>query len=76
MLKYKNVFKFFLHRQDTENSMVKKSMQDEDAELKRIIEQFNVKVIVIGADYAKMKNVYDKVKNHLTTNNKGNVELI
>jgi len=50
MLKYKNVFKFFLHKQDTENSMVKKSMQDEDAELKRIIEEFNVKVIVIGAD--------------------------
>jgi len=57
MLKYKNIFKFFLHKATTENGMVKKAMQDEEAELKKILEEYNVRVIVVGADSAKMKHV-------------------
>lgn len=60
MVKKTAVFKFFTHR-PTENNAVNKIILDEEAEFKKLVDDYDVRTIVIGADNPKMKQVYERV---------------
>jgi len=60
VLKKTAIFKFFTHRQ-TENNAVNKIITDEETEFIKLVNDFEIKTIVIGADNPKMKQAYDKV---------------